>query len=73
MNPTNDKIKYKITINAIDQVWKIKINAVLINKNEYLISFVFHPKVLNFNANIGRGTTISKLMMTIRMDRLTGS
>ncbi len=42
MNPTNDKIKYKITINAIDQVWKIKINAVLINKNEYLISFVFN-------------------------------
>ena len=73
MIPINDKIKYKITINAIDQVWKIKINAVLINKNEYLISFDFHPKDLNFKANMGRGTTIRRLITMIRRDRLTGS
>ena len=49
----------------------MKINAVLINKNEYLISFDFQPNDLNLRENIGKGTTINTLITTITTARFT--
>ena len=59
-----EKIRYKITINGMDQTRRNAINNKQTIKKVYLISFQDQANVLNFKENKGISDTNNKLIKT---------